>query len=66
MVVFSDFWSTDSFFPSEASLSLAFRGASIFSVGLSSEMMELYARDHLSDTFLSFGCTLSLFKHNNS
>ena len=52
MVVFSDFWSTDSFFPSEASLSLAFRGASIFSVGLSSEMMELFARDHLLDTFL--------------
>lgn len=44
VLVFSDFWSTDGVFPHESSHNLAFRGASVFSIGLSKEMMELYGK----------------------
>lgn len=44
VLVFSDFWSTDGVFPYESALNLAFRGASVFSIGLSSEMMLLYGK----------------------
>lgn len=44
VLVFSDFWSTDGVFPYESAVNLAFRGASVFSIGLSKEMMELYGK----------------------